>query len=130
MTKRFISMLMVAIIILAFGVSAYADTQTNVYELGTCTVIFDDNTTLDNTTKHHIANKLVYGDDGAQTYGLMCTLFGHKYESHEVQVVRHCVSATNPRCMRDTYEVNICTRCDDSTTELLKSVYITCCPEE
>lgn len=130
MIKKIISMTMVVIIIFALGISTYASTQTNIYELGGCTVIFEENTTLDEAAKLHIANELVYGDDGVQTYGLMCTLFGHKYETHDVQTVRHCVSDTEPRCMRDTYEVNICTRCDDSTTELVKSVYITCCPEE
>ena len=122
--------MMVLIIIAAFCISAYASTQTNTYELGEYTVIFDENNTLDEAMKQRIANELVYGDSDAQTYGLMCTLFGHKYETHDVQVIHHCVSATNPRCKEETYEVSICTRCDDSTTELAYYTFISCCPEE
>ena len=130
MTKKFVSILMVVIIVFAFVVSTYASSQTNIYELDGYTVIFEENTPLDEARKQQIANELVYGDDGIQTYGLMCTLFGHKYESHYVDVINHRFSATNPRCKQETYEVNICTRCDDSTTELAYYTFISCCPEE
>ena len=34
------------------------------------------------------------------TYGLTCTLLGHKLESSVVDVITHKVSSTSPRCLK------------------------------
>lgn len=66
-------------------------------------------------------------DDGATTYGLTCTLLGHKLESSVVATVTHKVSATSPRCVRRTYSYDACTRCDYEASELMATEYIICC---
>lgn len=66
-------------------------------------------------------------DYGTSTYGLTCTLLGHKIESTIVATVNHKVSATSPRCLKRTYEYEACTRCDYETSTLILSEYIVCC---
>lgn len=66
-------------------------------------------------------------DDGATTYGLTCTLFGHKLESTTVTSVEHKVRTTSPRCLRKKYDYSACTRCDYEESTLLSTSYIVCC---
>lgn len=66
-------------------------------------------------------------DDGAATYGLTCTLFGHKLESTTVRSVTHKVRTTAPRCLEKIYDYDGCTRCDYEDATLLGSSYIFCC---
>lgn len=66
------------------------------------------------------------GEDAA-TYGLICTLFGHKIESSTAYTVTHKASATDPRCLQRYYSVETCTRCDYTSKTLLDSFYISCC---
>ncbi len=65
--------------------------------------------------------------EGATTYGLTCTLFGHKLESSTVSTITHKVRTTSPRCLRKTYNYKACTRCDFEESTLLSSTYIVCC---
>jgi len=65
--------------------------------------------------------------DSVSTYGLTCTLFGHKIESAVVSTITHKVSSTAPRCLKRTYDYEACTRCDYEASDLVKSEYIFCC---
>ena len=66
-------------------------------------------------------------DDTASTYGLTCTLFGHKIESSSVTSVTHKARSTAPRCLQQTYDYEACTRCDYENSTLIGSRYIYCC---
>ncbi len=70
-----------------------------------------------------------YGEDETKfsARGLTCTLFGHKLETGTTSVVTHKVSSTAPRCLRETFDYEICSRCDYSDYTLIGSVYIYCC---
>ncbi len=65
--------------------------------------------------------------DGISTYGLTCTLFGHKLESSTVRTVTHKVRTSAPRCLEKTYNYKSCTRCDYEESTLIASEYIACC---
>lgn len=65
--------------------------------------------------------------EGATTYGLTCTLFGHKTESCTVYKITHEVRTTSPRCLKKTYNYITCTRCDYEESVLISSAYIACC---
>lgn len=65
--------------------------------------------------------------EGVATYGLTCTLLGHKTESTHVYKINHEVRTTSPRCLKKTYDYITCTRCDYSESILLSSEYIICC---
>ncbi len=65
--------------------------------------------------------------DDASTYGLMCTLFGHKLETSVASTITHNARTSAPRCLKKTYSVETCSRCDYSNSTLLDSTYISCC---
>lgn len=65
--------------------------------------------------------------DGTTTYGLTCTLLGHKIECTSVSVIEHKVRATSPRCLKETYDYEECTRCDYEKATLVNKEYIICC---
>lgn len=65
--------------------------------------------------------------DGTSTYGLTCTLLGHKIETSRVYKITHKVRSTSPRCLKKTYDYNTCTRCDFEESVLTSSTYIVCC---
>lgn len=66
-------------------------------------------------------------EDNAQTYGITCTLLGHDIETTTTFVVTHNASASAPRCLKKTYHVDTCTRCDYASKTLMKQEYIYCC---
>ncbi len=67
-------------------------------------------------------------EDDAATYGLICTVIGHKIETVTTTTTTHKARATAPRCLKKTYKHEVCTRCDDySVSTLLSSKYINCC---
>lgn len=88
--------------------------------------IFDADTTKAFREKF-IANYFYGGDDDATVYGLTCTIFGHKIETTTVAAVTHKAKATSPRCLREIYDVDNCTRCDYTNSTLITSSYIVCC---
>ncbi len=61
------------------------------------------------------------------TYGLTCTLFGHKLEASVVTTITHKVNATAPRCQEKRYDYESCTRCDYENSTLIGTTYIYCC---
>ena len=92
--------------------------------------IYIENEDISEETKDKIIAFYTNGgeeQDGTTTYGLTCTLFGHKLESTVVSTVTHKVRSTSPRCLEKTYNYQSCTRCDYETSTLLTSKYISCC---
>jgi len=75
----------------------------------------------------HFENGEPYNDNRVTTYGLTCTLFGHKLESTAVTTTTHKVSATSPRCLKRTYKYDACTRCDYENSTLIGQEFIICC---
>ncbi len=76
----------------------------------------------------YFANGEPAEDDGASTYGVTCTLLGHKL-TDPITVVStiHKVRTTAPRCCQKTYKYEECTRCDYTKSTLLNTKYIACC---
>lgn len=91
-------------------------------------IILDENVSAE--TKAKIEKYFATGEaetDDAATYGLTCTLLGHKLENTSVSTITHKVRTTNPRCVKKTYAYQACTRCDYETSELVNTEYIICC---
>lgn len=65
--------------------------------------------------------------DNSSSYGLTCTLLGHKTVNTAVSTITHKVRATEPRCKKETYNYEECTRCDYSKATLIATEYIYCC---
>ena len=128
--KRIISLIM-AVVSLFCVVSVSAGAEGVSEDTVTVTVnetvfIFDADTT-EAFREKFIADYFNGEDEGATTYGLTCTLFGHKIETTTVTAVTHKAKATSPRCLREIYDVDNCTRCDYTKSTLINSNYIVCC---
>ena len=130
MMKKIISACIFAILIVTLSLSVSASSHQYSYTINNKTIIFAHDTSFDEETRHHIVNHFVYGTSEATTYGLSCILFGHSYESSVVTTITHCVSDTDPRCLKEMHEVQVCTKCDDTISNSIGSIFISCCPEE
>ena len=64
-----------------------------------------------------------------QTYGLTCTIFGHKLVTSTSEVTTHMVYDTYPHCKLESYNVTSCERCDYIETELISTDAVGCCVE-
>ena len=125
--KKIISLILSLCIILSLGVipaSAEEAVETN-----DVTIIIHNEDISEETKEKLIA---FYSDpeshnDTAATYGLTCTLFGHKLESATTTVITHKVRSTTPRCQEKIYNYEACTRCDYENSTLLSTAYIDCC---
>ena len=134
MMKRIIGILLTAMVLLTFGISAFADTtgSNNTIEIGNFTIIFDENTTLSPEEQLRLAQCRANVDHfeapGPQQKNVLCSLFGHKTTTETVIVIEHKVSATQPRCVKTYEDVTGCTRCDTVTIiDVLSSTYFFCC---
>lgn len=90
-------------------------------------VVFKHNTIFSNEEKQIIEASFNEDTPKAQPYGLKCMLFGHDYKTEIVDVIRHKVSISQPRCIKDKYETKICTGCSDTVSTLIFSDPIYCC---
>lgn len=128
--KKIIALMLVVISIFSvMSISVYAeDTADN-----TVTVTVNETTFIfDASTSEEFRSKAIAGyfnaeNDGAAAYGLTCTLLGHKLESSYMTTITHKVRATDPRCLQERYNVEVCTRCDYTNPILISSTYTTCC---
>lgn len=128
--KKIISLILVVVSIFSImSISVYADDTAN----NTVTVTVNETTfTFDADTSEDFRNKAIANyfnpeNDGADAYGLTCTLFGHKLESSVITAITHKVKANDPRCLRERFNTEVCTRCDYTNPILIGSDYITCC---
>lgn len=129
MKKTIAIILAVLSIFYAMSVSAYAEDAaegTVTVTVGDTDFIFDASTSEEFRSKV-IASFLSEEDDGAETYGLMCSLFGHKLESSTTTTITHKAYSTAPKCVKNTYSTQACTRCDYTTKTLVSSTRIACC---
>lgn len=129
--KKIIAFVLSMIMTLSFCLSVSAADVNNTYYYGDIEIIFAEDSTLSEEMKPKIADYVVNGDDGTSTYNLLCTLFGHKETTELIATISHKVSPTHPRCLRQTWEVTGCTRCEEALgMVLLSESYITCCEED
>ncbi|MBE6783118.1 MAG: hypothetical protein E7536_03820 [Ruminococcaceae bacterium] len=128
--KKFIAIVMVVVSLFSvMSISVFATEEredTIIVTVNETEFIFDADTTEEFRNKA-IAAYFNESDEDVATYGLICTLFGHKLESKVITAITHKKRATDPRCLRETYEMQACSRCDYITKSLISSSYISCC---
>ncbi len=128
--KKIIALIMVVVSLFSvMSISAYAeevDETTVTVTVNEIEFIFDANTSEEYRNKI-IAHYFDENDEDVAKYGLMCTLFGHKLESSVITTITHKAKATAPRCLRETYDTEACTRCDYTYADLISASYIDCC---
>ena len=126
-TNRFIAMLMALAIITSLFVIPSSAIEAE--EPHTHIEIYFEDETLSEEFKEKATAYFLNGatDENAATYGLTCTLFGHKLKTSRTTSITHKARATSPRCLKKTYDYSACTRCDYETSTLVSSTYIVCC---
>ena len=122
----FAILLALSLLVCIFILPTSAKNPTNNSEIEI--IIFDE---VSEETKGKIETYFDAGipneDDNSATYGLTCTLLGHKIEGTVVATINHKVRTTSPRCLKKYYNYEACTRCDYENAELFDSEYIICC---
>lgn len=128
--KKIIALIMVVVSLFSvMSISVYAEGS----EENTVTVTVNDvEFVFDADTSEEFRNRAIahyfgHEDDGATAYGLTCTLFGHKLENSITSATTHKARATDPRCLRQRFNTEVCTRCDYTNSTLIDSTYISCC---
>ena len=121
--KKLIAILLSAMFI--FSAMSVTVNATDSFDEPHIEFIFEDGTSLE--IQNRIIADLTGENDGTATYGLTCTLFGHKLETGTTSAITHNAKTTAPRCKQETFSYEICTRCDYSEYTLLSSTYINCC---
>ena len=128
--KKIIALILVVVSIFSvMSISVHAE---NVNENSVTVTVNETDFIFDANTSEEFRSKAIscyfnHNDNGATTYGLTCTLFGHKLESSYISTIEHKVRATDPRCLQETYDTEACTRCDYANAVLISSTYISCC---
>lgn len=113
------------------AVLAMSSFAVETYGNGSVTVEFEEDTSFTEDEQKAIADMIINGtDDETSTYNILCTLFGHDTINESVSATRHKVYDESPRCLRKSYLVTTCSRCDYQELELVYETYVVCCPEE
>ena len=126
-TKKILSLILVAIILSCIFIMPANAVETETHEHIEIVIVNED---ISEETKEKIIAFYTNGgeeQEGSATYGLTCTLLGHKTESSTVYKINHEVRTTAPRCLKKTYNYITCTRCDYEESVLISSAYIACC---
>lgn len=128
--KKFFVFIISAVLILSVCFSSTAANIQYTYNYGNVSVIFNEDTKFSEASREHIADMLAgenESDSEIEPHGIAC-LFGHKYVTDNVITITHCVSETQPRCLKEIFEISECSRCGKTKTELIYDSYIACCP--
>lgn len=121
---RFIFAVSICVCLLATGLTVAAY---DVINYDNIEVIFKQNSVFSDTEKDIISKSFFEEDKSNETYGLKCILFGHDYKTECVSVIQHKVSESNPRCINEIYETQICEDCSDTQSTLISWEFIECC---
>lgn len=126
-TKKIISLILAIAISACIFIMPANAAETEAYEH---IEIIIENENISEETKEKIIAFYTNGGEekeGIATYGLTCTLLGHKLETSTVAKITHKARTTSPRCLKKTYSYSTCTRCDYEESTLVSSKYIVCC---
>lgn len=119
--RKVIAAIVGSLLLLGTQISAYADANHDIE------VIFQEDTVFTEYEKDAIIASFVNNGNVSSTYGLSCTLFGHKYQTEYVTVIEHKVRTNDPRCQEYIYETDVCSKCSDVVSTLISSSAISCC---
>lgn len=64
----------------------------------------------------------------ASTMNIICSIFGHDYETTIATITTHNVYSTYPKCVEKSYDVSVCNRCEHSESVLKSTIRVGCCP--
>ena len=124
--KYVISFVLVCIMMLVTVSGSDSGTLVIEYTDDDITVVFENAAGNNEEFYKRIADRLVYGDEYSTSKLSWCWLFGHNIQTNTVNVTTHNVRSVSPKCLRNTYNVETCSKCDYYNEELIASAYIVC----
>ncbi len=134
--KKIVHILLVTLLFLfSTIISSYAvDDTPNVFAFGDKEIIILDES-INYETMERIASYIAKDnpstpkilDDPENPDNIICDIFGHNLTTTTAVEVTHNVYTTSPKCVRKTYNVEYCTRCDYINKTLKSSVRISTC---
>ena len=125
--KRLLSLIMATAVLLSvLSIPAFAeDTEKEHTHIE---IIFEGDVSDEYKEKAtHYFLKGEANEDGSCTYGIICQMNGHNLETSTVTKITHKDRFFDPRCLKETYRYEECTRCTYESSTLLSSGYISCC---
>ena len=135
MIKKLIAIFATIVILTVVCAADGIETNTFYYENGKEITVFNEN--LSYHEKKEIADYIAYNSNSFHLLepcysvesSILCTLFGHNLETTYVSETNHNVYTESPRCVRNTYACEYCTRssCDYIETTLISSFRISSC---
>jgi hypothetical protein len=126
--KKIISVVLLLSLCLSFAINAEGNLKTYTYVDGDIEIQIQ-HTNFTDEELDRIVDYLLNGDDGATTYNLICTLFGHKIEAGIASITHHHVYPTYPYCEITYYYIEMCERCDYETSTIESVERIGCCTD-
>ncbi len=128
MMKKIVSMLMAICLVCALScVAGAANVNSNIFYYGDKEIIVEGQD-LSYEEMKEIADYIAgeNNNGGISAKGLTCSLFGHNISESTVKEITHNVYSTAPKCVKKTYKVRSCSRCDYIEKELISSVRVNC----
>ena len=141
MRKIYTAAIVIICLIVTMNI-VFADSSREIrmeYEDEGITVIFDGSSSDDELLCIKIADRIVYGvnenendndNDNEVEPMSLCWLFGHDITTSSVTVITHKAKTYSPRCLKELYHVQTCSKCDYYKEECLSAVYIVCHPND
>ena len=129
--KKTISLfLIICLLVCMFSISSSAtDNGTNIFIYGEKEIIVE-NTELSYEEMKAIADVVagIESEPQSNARGILC-IFGHKIATSEVTEITHNAYTTTPKCIKNIYDVEYCTRdnCDYIEETLITSTRIATC---
>ncbi len=90
-------------------------------------VIFASDSAFTEIQKQNIINHFIGTDDHVASVQCILCLFGHNLTTERIEYITHRYYESAPRCLRETYDVSTCSRCDYTSSTFVSSVRIGCC---
>ncbi len=129
--RKVISLIIMLCVLLSLPCTAEMNGRTRIeYEEEKISVIFPSESTLTESEKQELADRLVYGTQELEIMpaSILCSLFGHDISTNQVVAIHHKVRSTSPRCYKEYITVETCSRCDYENSTVTSHNYIYCCP--
>lgn len=127
-TKCFLAVFMVVII--SISLFAMPTSAAEVEETHTHIEVYFEDENLSEEFKEKATAYFLNGGqetEGVTTYGITCSLFGHKLETTTTRTITHKARTTAPKCLQQYYNYSSCSRCNYEESQLISSSYIYCC---
>lgn len=115
------------VVLLSMQIPTFAS-ETNIENIASNKISFEFYNDVSTEVKEKIISHFTQESSFSnQSRGLSCTLFGHDLETGTMSTVTHEARTAAPRCLRETFQYEICSRCDYSLYTSLGTEYIYCC---